>query len=823
MNLRLLACGLVLVLGLAGCDSPEEQAQSHFESGMELLEKGDNARAYVEFRNALQLVPTHRETLVAYADALESQGNRGQAFGLRRRLAEMSPDQAGPTLDLVERAMELQDWETAENYVPRAEELDPDNPRTQAARLALRYRESHEDLSASREIVQEARALRDSTLPDSIILRQVLLDGMVRDGEYEDALTEVGELIAARPDDIQSYRLRLQLLNQTGRQDDLEAALREMIERFPEDDATEQLLIRYYMSRKDVAKAEEFLRSRVPAEGRAEEERQAVVQFLAATGGPDAAMKELDRLIAEVEDPTRYQSLRAALVAQQGNPQQAIDDLQALLETATAKLADEDLSEDERPEAKTVNEARVLLAQLLAQTGNSVAARREVETVLAADPTQIGALQMKSAWLTAEDKMDEALGLLRRALDTAPDDANTLTLMAQAHLRSGDRQLAGDMLSRAVTGSGHAIPNVLRYVQFLVADGKLLPAEDVLIDALRLTPDRLELLVPLGEIYLRQEDWPRTAQVEQTLRRIGTPPAVEQADRLHLGMLGGQRRNDDALAFLQERASSSDASLGDKVAQLRAQVATGKTDEARAYLDELMSADPDNQTLLFLSAALKVQSGDVEGGIEDYRTLVAANPQNERLRLELIRALSMGNRPEEAREALDAALKDIPEGPDLLWMHAGNLEREGDAEGAIAIYEKLYSRDTGRSILANNLASLLSTAREDEESLDRAWQMSRRLRNAELPAFRDTYGWIAYRRGDYDEALPHLEAAAAALENEPLVTYHLGMTYAALGRTEDARATLTRSVEQAERIGHAAAMDAKAKAEKALSGLETGQ
>ena len=73
--------------------------------------------------------------------------------------------------------------------------------------------------------------------------------------------------------------------------------------------------------------------------------------------------------------------------------------------------------------------------------------------------------------------------------------------------------------------------------------------------------------------------------------------------------------------------------------------------------------------------------------------------------------------------------------------------------------------------------------------------MARRLRDTEIPAFQDTYGWIAYQQGDFEEALSYLEPAAASLTDNPLVQYHLGMTYAALQRPEDAQTTLTRAIE----------------------------
>ncbi len=65
--------------------------------------------------------------------------------------------------------------------------------------------------------------------------------------------------------------------------------------------------------------------------------------------------------------------------------------------------------------------------------------------------------------------------------------------------------------------------------------------------------------------------------------------------------------------------------------------------------------------------------------------------------------------------------------------------------------------------------------------------MARRLKGNNTPAFQDTYGWIAFRKGDAQEALAPMEAAAEGLPGDPTVRYHLAEVYAALGRTEEAR------------------------------------
>jgi tetratricopeptide (TPR) repeat protein len=100
-------------------------------------------------------------------------------------------------------------------------------------------------------------------------------------------------------------------------------------------------------------------------------------------------------------------------------------------------------------------------------------------------------------------------------------------------------------------------------------------------------------------------------------------------------------------------------------------------------------------------------------------------------------------------------------------------------------------------VVANNLASLISTYRDDEASLERAYTIARRLRGTDVAPFQDTYGWIAYRKGEYQEALEHLEPAAAVLGDDPLVQYHLGMTYLALGQQDAALDQLRRAVDLA--------------------------
>ena len=146
----------------------------------------------------------------------------------------------------------------------------------------------------------------------------------------------------------------------------------------------------------------------------------------------------------------------------------------------------------------------------------------------------------------------------------------------------------------------------------------------------------------------------------------------------------------------------------------------------------------------------------------------------------------------------DQALAVIRSGlqmqPDSMILHlamAGALEQTHQYEAAITEYEQILSKQPGSMIVANNLASLLSDHRNDKASLERAHTLVASLRETQVPQFKDTLGWISYRRDDYVNAVSLLEKAVTALPNMALVRYHLAMSYIAIGQTAKASEQLT--------------------------------
>ncbi len=562
------------------------------------------------------------------------------------------------------------------------------------------------------------------------------------------------------------------MLNEIGDYAAVDAGLRDMVARFPDDTNIRASLLSWYLSRGETDAAEAFLRSQIDPEADTPDAQVELVRFLIQYHGAERGRAELDRLLATgPAHAATYRALRAALIFDAGETEAAIAEMESLV-GATAESPD-------------IDEARITLARMLIATGNPVGARAQVEAILARDRSHVEATKLKAGWLIEDDQTDEAIALLRTALGDSPRDAELMTLLARAHERSGNTALMADMLALAVDASGNAPEESLRYANYLAQSDRGIAAESVLVDALRLQPENTQLLSGLGALYIGLEDWARTQGVIDRLHVLADGAGI--ANELTAQMLNARGQQETLLSFL-EGLSAEDDGAGVKIGVIRSLVSRNDLPGALNYVEEALQDSPDDVALQGARGAVLALSGRHDEAGAVYRALLDAAPGTESAWLAFYRLKLMQQDRDGAAQVLDEALATLPDSADLLWARAEALQYSDDIDGAIAIYETLYARDSNNPVVANNLASLLSDHSDDAETLERAWRIARRLSDSTVPAFRDTYGWITLRRGDPETALPHLEPAAAALTRDPFAQYHLAVAYAALGRDDEALA-----------------------------------
>jgi tetratricopeptide (TPR) repeat protein len=141
---------------------------------------------------------------------------------------------------------------------------------------------------------------------------------------------------------------------------------------------------------------------------------------------------------------------------------------------------------------------------------------------------------------------------------------------------------------------------------------------------------------------------------------------------------------------------------------------------------------------------------------------------------------------------LKALLSKDPNDTPALMTLALVYERMNDFPKARDAYERLLSIQSNFVPALNNLAYLYT---EHLNNLDKAYELARKARElaGNDASVGDTFGWVLYKRGDYQQALTILQESAGKAADNPEVQFHLGMTAYMMGQTDLARAAFKKA------------------------------
>lgn len=767
-----------LILTLAACDSSEERAEEHYQNALSLLENDDAPRALIELRNVLKLNTSHLEARRLYADTVLAEGKAEEGLAQYMRLVEQSPEDGAAQLIVARLLMEAFAYEDVIAHADKAVQLLPNNTEAQAIQAAANYQLalSAKDSAAQSQAIAQAQQILDAD-PNQFYAAQTVMAGLLQQGLWSQLLDQANASLALHPDSLPFHRVRLMAMERLDDLTGIETALIEMTTLFPDEPNLDVKLVNWYTRYDRTDDAEAWLRGKT---GTDPEARELLLAYIKEIRGTDAALADLTKALTQTPpdadiatDRDRFAALSAALRYELGETDTAIAELRAILDGAQ--------------DSEATDRSRIALAAILDEQGQRTEAEALVTQVLAHDPAQVDALRMQGAWLVDADKTGDAILVLRKALDQEPDNARVLATLSRAYEREGSQDLMSDVLMRAVESANYDPALTLRMVEVLRAQGQLPAAENLTLEALRRQNTNLQLLATLTEIHIGMEDWGRVTQDIHRLRDIGTSAAIDLADTLEAQQLIQRRKTDELMRFVETQLSSDTTGAAMVV---RSMILNNQMAEATDYAQATYAAHPSDPVATFLYAATLGHMKQDDKAIDLFRSLLDRDPSLRDAWMALYNLHQRASNMDTALAVLQEAQTHLPNDAGLKWIRASHLQSVGEIEPAIEVYEALYAEDSSQEMIANNLASLLSTQRDDAESLNRAYLIARRLQGSGYPPYQDTYGWIALQRGEIDQALSHLEPAAAALVNDPTVQYHLGMAYIAAGNAQQAQTTL---------------------------------
>ncbi|MEM6440862.1 MAG: tetratricopeptide repeat protein [Pseudomonadota bacterium] len=759
---------------LAACDTAEERAAEHLRNGLALVEAGESARAQVEFRNVVKLLPDNIEARYQIASHLKSQNNMRGAVGQLRSIIELDPDNVRARRDMAEIMLIAEQMEESRRHVEVAFGLAPDEPMVRAVKASVDYKldKTDEAIDMARGVLEEA--------PDNVIARLVMISHALEAELIEDALDEADAGLEFSPRDLSLNMVRLGLLEQKEDVDGIGEQLKALVEYFPQALQFREALARWHVFKKQFDEAEAQYRALSEADPENAERKLDVVRFLNMVHGEARAREELEALAQQPGSDVDYGLALSAMDLRAGDEAAGVARLDALIGA--------------RGESAGADKARLERAKIHIRAEEFDQADALLAGVLTRDPQNHQALTLRASRYLAADLPEEAISDLRTALDVAPEDVSVILMIAEAYERNGNSELSQERLAEAVQLTSFDVNVTLRYVRSLLADDKLEVSERLLRNALAENGENRDLLMALGQVHIEQENWREAEAVGGRLRILD--PDDQAAERMEAAALLGRREFEAGTEVLASLLEQTPDNPGSVVSFARALLAAGEVDRAEAFLNERLEADPDEVVSLLLLASVKSAVGELDEAEALLKRVIELAPQNAAAYANLARIYNSQGREAELQQIISRGLELSDNAISLRVTQAMQMEAQGDVKEAIEIYEDLYSLRPNSAIIANNLASLLADHfGDDPATVERAYNIAKRFRNADQPYLQDTYGWLLFLTGDAGNAAPLVLEAAEALPTNPTVQYHAGMVLIETGQLAQARQRLERALE----------------------------
>jgi len=733
---RAVLVALVLA-GAAACASPEQKLGGYLKSGAAFLEEGRIGQASVQFQNALKIDPDNVDALIGISDIHEKRGDYAQMFSVLQRVSRLAPARRDVQLDLAKLYLLANDSKAALDLADAALKAAPQDADFLAVKAAILFR-----LQNPAEAVDFAkRAL--AVDPNNQEAATVLASERVLARDNEGALKILEAAIARTKDSAILQLLRVQVLQNLGRQDDIRAAYQALVAANPQEPAYRRMFVTSLLEANDLAGARDQLVEVARLMPQDLNAKLDVVRIDFRMSGFAKAQETFLGFIDAAEDE-RKEDLQVAYGAFL-REQKKFDEAQALYESIIG---------GRKAELGSILRAKNELAALRILQGDQPAARKLVDEILAADRRNQDALLKRASFAIGEGRHDDAIADLRMIENDHPDAVPSKLLMAAALETKGDFDLAAAQYARAFDASRRAPAPANLYANYLIRRGDYARAARILSESIAVNPGSEENLKLLASLRLAQQDWQGAEQAAQALRVAGGED--ETVSRILSAAYSGLEDYASAINILTEQHEKTPLSARPLASLIQAYVDAGRVGDAERFLASMIAKNPDHYDARILIAQVLGFGRRGEEAREYLRQAIDIDRRRAEAYEALYRSLAVDGRRADAGFAIEQGVAAVPDSDGLKILLADHFIAVGRADAAIGVYEEILVRRPGDLIVANNLASLLSE-KDDPQSRARALSIAAPLKDATNGYFADTYGWALFRNAASPRRSPRSE------------------------------------------------------------------
>lgn len=497
----------------------------------------------------------------------------------------------------------------------------------------------------------------------------------------------------------------------------------------------------------------------------------------------------------------------AALYRAQNNPQEARQLLEACLRHIPPASRAGLMLVDLLLKSGSIEEGKKLLRQIvdrrsdfvsawvyqadidLAEKNYSDAAKR-AQHVLSLDPSNYTAQAIQGRIAITEGRWQDAIERLQQLAKMYPKAAEPHYQLAIAQLLKGEAALALRSLDTTLQMETNHIPALMMRAQLHLRTGAVPQAVQAMSEQIKSHPNHFQAYQILAQAYLATNDWSRALDTYQKAAEV----FPKNPEPIFLsGMVRLQQKLTNEASLLFEKTLHLATNYTAALVQL-ANIDVQKKDfpgaiqRVRSYLTGRTNAE-----LLVLLARLENMNGNSKEAEAVLQRAVEIDDEKGLATQELVKLYLARTNEVAALQAIQKGLAEKPDNLPLLTRAALLYDRTKQFQTAIQHYERILGKTTNSPLALNNLAWLYC---EELNQREKAFELGKRARQANPndPYVADTFGWILYRRGDYQWALSLLQESAQKLTDNSDVHAHLGLTHYMLGEETPALSALERAI-----------------------------
>jgi tetratricopeptide (TPR) repeat protein len=689
-----------------------------------------------------------KEELLSHAEAAFAAGQYDKAEMDYRKVLSRAPEDLAALRRLgiiyVDQGQIIQ----AYPLLKKGAELQPDDPEIQL-KLGLIYLAGG-DYTQARDAASQILEKQ----PDNEQALLLLADASRTPDDIADARKRIQSL-REKGQDRASYHLALAALDL--RQNELprvESELKTAVNLDPKSSEAHAALASLYWSRNDLKEADQAFKTAVELSPPRSPARLRYVEFLLKTGANAEAKKILEETNQKHPDylPPRVLLMKMACAERQD------DDCVARVKNV---LSQDSINYDALYQDGVLNLSK----------GDAVGAIRDFEYLSSAYPqNQLVRYQLALAYLLYSNSKDLS-------------DTNRRNAVESAESR----------LNEAVGLQPHFDQAAMLLAELKLRKGSPAAAVELLEPLTKERPQIAQAQYLLATAYLAQQKSDQALAVYRKMTELF--PNDPRPSFLIGSMLLGQGQPADARKAFEKSNEISPDYLPAVERLVDLDLADKQYAAAIDRVQKVIDKDPKLASPWGLRAKIYLAQRDFTHAEPDLLKAIELDPKLEPAYQLLAQLYVASNRQEEAIAKLTAFVennKGAPAAPALMQL-ATIQERLKHFDAARDAYEKVLTVAPNVPFALNNLAVLYS---EHFGQLDKAYDLAMKAKEAANdPHIADTLGWILFKRGDYNGALPLLQDGAAKLPTLPEIQFHLGMTYYMLGEEGRARDALQKAVD----------------------------